>query len=1091
LTEKESEIYVFLAKHGSLTGGQISKQTKIHRALIYRILKNLQKKGVVESTLKSPTQFSSIPFERVLDQQIKMKQQEVVSLEKAKNGLLSDWETIGSTKIEPGIGKFMVIEGNRKIYSKITQMIKETKNQLLSISTVADLVRAEQFGVFDALYTHPFKSRIKFRFLTELSSQHLKAMKLLKAKMKEGFDLNGINPGSSFAQLPRMVITDNREILFFISPKSDIFSTGKDEVCIFSNNASLVQALTGIFKDLWRNSVGINQKILEIETGRISPKPLLSQGLVTVGDYDEAFAQVKNLLKHFPLLATQLERIDQSLPGLVGREEELSQLENYAQQALRGNGKTILVFGEAGIGKTRLANEFTSDAKSQDFIVLECRCSNESSISLGPIRKVLRDLFKILKQDTAEVRQNKIERMITRIAPEYNHLIPIIDNMITGVPLITTSLSKNESKMNLNNLESFFDSAEELEALAHLLAALAEKQALILFVDDIHLADSATLKFLQELSGAIEESRFLLVGAYRQEALTITEKANHPFLDFLNHLKRHDLHQRIELVGLSREDSGILVNNVLGVADDLLVKRIYEETGGNPFFILETLRFLINKTVLKAKGAKWKPTKNVNEIEIPSKIHDVISRRINILKEEERDIIDCASVIGEEFSSDLIEAITGINRLRLLKKLNLVERKYQLIHSSGGKFRFDHSKIREVLYSEIAPELRKEYHLLIAQQMEKTFKDNLDEVGNQLAYHYYKAGTAQKAVPYLFEASERARKEWAIFEAIRYYLQALEVMEEDEKWIKKRVEILEFLGSLYAFVAEHEKANECYFKASAITDDEAVKNRLRRKVRRKKIVENNGVKLAYYIYGEGKKTIFFLAWVGTDRLWTPQVNHFSQKYKVVTMDLRGTGESDKPPGDYTVDLFTDDLRVIIEDLSDEEIVFVGLYIGGMVGIKYVTQYPSRISKLVLMSMAPKQIRSDDYPYGQMESDRIKQYYAKALESPSWGIKRLGEIFFPRTEDKHFRERYLTFRGTPPEIVINAFMNYNKEDARPLLRKISIPTLILGFPQMIKIMKYMSSEIPCSKYHTFKTRVFPNLFEAEEFNKILEDFIAAS
>jgi sugar-specific transcriptional regulator TrmB len=136
LTEKESEIYIFLAKHGSSTGGEISKQTKTHRALIYRILKNLQKKGVVESTLESPVRFFSVPFEKVLDENIKMKHKEASSLEKSKNNLLNDWEKIGSSILEPDVGKFFVIKGNRKIYSKISQMIKQTQNDFSAILTV-------------------------------------------------------------------------------------------------------------------------------------------------------------------------------------------------------------------------------------------------------------------------------------------------------------------------------------------------------------------------------------------------------------------------------------------------------------------------------------------------------------------------------------------------------------------------------------------------------------------------------------------------------------------------------------------------------------------------------------------------------------------------------------------------------------------------------------------------------------------------------------------------------------------------------------------------------------------------------------------
>jgi non-heme chloroperoxidase len=614
LTEKEAEIYIFLAKHGILTGGEVSKQTKTHRPRIYRILKRLQKKGLVEATLESPVRFSSVPFEEVLDENIRKKQEETTLLEESKNDLLKDWNKIYGSRIEPDVGKFFIIEGNQRIYSKIIRMIKQTKNQFSAILIVPQLVRNEQFGVFDAIYTHPRKSKIKFQFLTELSDQNLKAMKLLNLKLKPGFDLKARNPGPSFSLFPRMIIRDKDEVLFFVSPKTDFLNVRQSEICICTNNPSLVQTLTGILQELWRESTDINKRIFEIEMG-----------------------------------------------------------------------------------------------------------------------------------------------------------------------------------------------------------------------------------------------------------------------------------------------------------------------------------------------------------ELP-------------------------------------------------------------------------------------------------------------------------------AVPHLLDAASNSRSEWLILETTQYYLQALELMKEQKRWQKERIKILEVLGGLYGLISEHELANECYRKGIASTDDEAIKDRMRKKIRRKKIVVNDGVKLAYYMYGEGEKTLFFLAWTGTDRLWTPQVNYFSQKYKVITMDMRGTGESDKPPGEYTVDLFTDDLKTVIEDLSDKKIIFVGLYIGGMVGIKYVTKYPGRISKLVLLSVGPKQIKSEGYPEGLAQPDRIEQFYTQALKSPSWGVKKLAEFFFPRPEDKPFRERYLTFAGTPPEIVINALIHFNKEDVRSLLGKITIPTLVLGFPQMAKIMKNMSEKIPRAKYHEFKTHIFPNLFEAEKFNKTLENFI---
>jgi pimeloyl-ACP methyl ester carboxylesterase/DNA-binding transcriptional ArsR family regulator len=1090
LTEKEAEIYIFLAKHGVLTGGEISKQTKMHRPIVYRILKSLQKKGVVESTLESPIRFSSVPFEKVLDENIRIKYEEATLLEKAKNGLLRDWKKVYGTRIVPDVGKFVVIEGNRKIYSKISQIIQQAKSRFSAILTVQGLVRNEQFGVFDAIYTHPLKSKIKFHFLTELSNQNLKAMKVLKTKLKAGFDLKGRNPGSSFAILPRMVIRDNEEALFFISPKSDIFSAGQDEACICTNNASLVQALTGIFQDSWRDSTDIDERIYEIETGNLPPKPLLTRTAIPSKNYDEAFVQVKKHVKQVPLLESQLERIEHSLPKLVGREKEQWQLEELAEKTLRGNGNAVLISGEAGIGKTRLVNELVSYAKSQNFDVLECRCLHESSMPLLPVQKVLEDLFKISTRDTAEVRRNKIGKMIEENAPEYEQLIPVIDNIIAGLSMVPTTFSEDKFERGSSNLKFLFESQGELVALSRFLAALSEKKPIMLFVDDLHLADSSSLKLLKNLARVIKKSRLFFVGTYRQEALTkIAEATNYPFLDFVQSMKRTDLSQDIELKRLNKDQSSVLINNVLGIDDVLLAWRIHMETEGNPFFILETLRFLINKKLLKIIGHKWKLAKDIKEVEIPPKIHDIILHRINILREEERDILDCASVVGEEFSSDIIEKISGLNRLRLLKKLSRIERKYQLIHSYDGKYRFDHSKIREVLYQEMAPELRQEYHSLIAQQLERNYKNRLDDVVYRLAYHYYKSKNAQKAVPYLLEAGKRSKKDWALFETIRYFSQALEAMDDDKKWNRERTETLGALGDLYGLAAEHEKANEFYQKGIASTNDKVTKDKMRKKIRKKKIVKNNGVKIAYYVYGEGEPTILLLAGLVTSEMFNPQISYFSQKYKVVTIDLRGTGESDKPAGEYTVDMHMDDLRLIIEDLQDKNIIIIGFSMGGTIAIKYVANHPEKISKIVLWATNPAPL-SDDPDYNKKTREREKK-------PPSWRVRKFWETVFSKPGFEHLVEWGLkSTQKTPPEIFVNSFRNYMNEDVRPLLRKINIPTLILqGEKCLIPLDKarYLNenisgSELLISKKSEKSIGVFPNIFEGDKYNKILDNFI---
>ena len=149
LTGNEIKVYIFLAKHGVLKGGEISKQARISKAVVYRNLKTLQSKGFVEFTLESPTRFAAVSFETILDLNIKVKKEEALQIEKAKIDLLDDWHSISKQKASPSLPKFTVIEGNKKIYAKIAEMIKNARKTIFVISSGKGLIRADKFGILD------------------------------------------------------------------------------------------------------------------------------------------------------------------------------------------------------------------------------------------------------------------------------------------------------------------------------------------------------------------------------------------------------------------------------------------------------------------------------------------------------------------------------------------------------------------------------------------------------------------------------------------------------------------------------------------------------------------------------------------------------------------------------------------------------------------------------------------------------------------------------------------------------------------------------------------------------------------------------
>jgi sugar-specific transcriptional regulator TrmB len=268
LTDKEADIYIFLAKYGVLKGGEIVTRTKTHRALVYRILKSLQTKGLVETTLESPARFLAVPFETFLDLNIKAKRDEAALIEKSKKDLLVDWDKISKTGHEPALEKFSVIEGRNKIKSKLQQLITEAKEQLSALIAPVDLEFANQFGVFEAFTKHPRQAEIPFRIIIELSAQESKTLKnLARTKSAYKIDLKAKDRDPAERLPPRMIIRDDAEMLLWLSHQPEANILQGDSTCLLTNCKDIVKTFASVFDELWFSATDFEQKILEIETG--------------------------------------------------------------------------------------------------------------------------------------------------------------------------------------------------------------------------------------------------------------------------------------------------------------------------------------------------------------------------------------------------------------------------------------------------------------------------------------------------------------------------------------------------------------------------------------------------------------------------------------------------------------------------------------------------------------------------------------------------------------------------------------------------------------------------------------------------------
>ncbi len=270
LEKLDAQVYVFLGKRGPQKGKEIIKALKISRQHLYPILKTLQNRGLVSATLEHPARFSAMPFEEALDLFVKAKMEEAQLLQRGKAEILSNWKKISIAEVYDQSPRFTIITGRKHIYPHLKQMIEDTKNQLSIITTVSSLVRAEQFGLIDVALDHFYEAKSQFRFLTELTEENLKAIKLFLARMpqaKSNFQVR--SPTLNQKSFSRMFIRDDAEVAFFIDNEiSNNRATQTDDICLLTDCKDLVNSFAALFEDLWRDATDIQKRIVEIETGK-------------------------------------------------------------------------------------------------------------------------------------------------------------------------------------------------------------------------------------------------------------------------------------------------------------------------------------------------------------------------------------------------------------------------------------------------------------------------------------------------------------------------------------------------------------------------------------------------------------------------------------------------------------------------------------------------------------------------------------------------------------------------------------------------------------------------------------------------------
>ncbi|UCE37634.1 MAG: tetratricopeptide repeat protein [Thermoplasmata archaeon] len=416
---------------------------------------------------------------------------------------------------------------------------------------------------------------------------------------------------------------------------------------------------------------------------------------------------------------------------------------------------------------------------------------------------------------------NDMKEVLANIDQDYGNVLKVWDgddNSVKGIenelkPLITSGkydgidYAKDNPQIKRNLL---------FENILLGIERHAKTNPSILCIEDMQWADPSSLALMHYIARNTRKCNLLILGTYRPEDVSITrEEKVHHLVEAMQLMSREDLYSKIELERLEEVYIDEMLSSLLTKTDftDEFMKQMYKDTEGNPFFIVELIRMLVEEGTIEKKGDIWILTKDLKDVHIPSKVNVAVNRRLNRVKEEGREILDIAAVIGEEFTSAILAKAANLEKVHLLKQLRILEQNHKLIRSVDTKYKFDHAKIKEVTYSKIPLELKMEYHALIANAIEILNEDDLDNVIGDLAFHYYHCKNREKALLYLIKAAERAKKDYSNEEAILFYTQAQELEENAQK----RMEIFERLGEVYNLIGDYDKSLESFNSALELT----------------------------------------------------------------------------------------------------------------------------------------------------------------------------------------------------------------------------------------------------------------------------------
>src|SRR5919198_468607 len=448
---------------------------------------------------------------------------------------------------------------------------------------------------------------------------------------------------------------------------------------------------------------------------------------------------------------------------LVGRDFELTVLERTMDALVDGRGAIVSLTGEPGIGKSRLLWEARVRYRDRIRFIEGRGVSYAHSFPYWPIRDLLREWLGVgASTPEARVRLELKAELAHLFAADADEAYPFFASLL-GLTL-EPAAAQRIRELNRESIQT-----RTFEVFYELVCKLADEQPLCLILEDLHWADDATLELLESLLGVTEESAVGLFFLYRSErdlgSWRLGERARQRY---------PHRYKEIEVRPLPPDASRQLaVGAAGGEIPDTVAELLAERSGGNPFFLEEAIRDLVERGALQRENGKWTLAIGEDELVVPALVQGALQARLDRLDPATRDVLSLAAVVGRTFGVQLLERLVPreqfLPALTELQRLDLI---YEKSRRPNPEYRFRHGLVQEVAYASLVESKRRKLHKRVGEALEEIYKESPEEAYALLARHFSEADDPAKAVEYLLKAGDAARSIYADKEALDHYRRA-------------------------------------------------------------------------------------------------------------------------------------------------------------------------------------------------------------------------------------------------------------------------------------------------------------------------------